>query len=185
MDYNYSNSINSSTNGNMASLSVALFLMFFLYFAILIAAYVFIAVCTGKIFKKAGVPFWQAWVPFLNGWRMLELGGQQGFWAVLAIIPVVNIVSIIFMFIAMYHIGKKLDKGDAFILLAILLPIVWYPWLAFDHSTWDESKGAPRLDNFTAPTSPTAPMPPVATPTTPAPEQPTDQDQTPPTAPSL
>lgn len=184
MDYNYSNSIHSSTSGDMASFGIMLFLMLFLYFAIFAVIYVFIAVCTGRIFKKAGVPYWQAWVPFLNAWRMLELGGQQGFWAVLAVIPIVNIVSTIFMFIAMYYIGKKLGKGDAFILLAIFLPVVWYPWLAFDHSTWDESQGAPRRDDFTAPLATT----PIAAPTMTTPEQPqqpTDQNQTPPTAPIM
>lgn len=181
MDYNYSNSIDYSTSSSAGSLGATLLLMYFVFFIVM---YVFIAVCAGRIFKKAGVPYWQAWVPFLNTWKMLELGGQQGFWAILTVIPVVNIISVIFILIAMYYIGKKLGKDDAFILLAIFVPIVWYPWLAFDHSTWDDSKGTPRRDSpMIAP--PTAP---IATPTmtTPEqPEQPTDQNQTPPTAPTL
>ncbi len=135
----------SSTPSDAALAGLAMVFVLFT-FVFIIAVYVFFSICLAKIFKKAGAESWQAWVPFLNNWRMLELGGQQGFWALLAIIPGVNIVSVIFMFIAMYHIDKKLGKEDAFILLAILLPVVWYPWLAFDHSTWDESKGAPRRD---------------------------------------
>ena len=30
------------------------------------------------IFKKAGVKPWQSWVPYLNSWRLLQLGGQKG-----------------------------------------------------------------------------------------------------------
>ena len=111
-----------------------------------LAIYVFIAVCLMKIFTKAGVPAWIAWVPFYNTWKILEIGGQKGFWAVLAIIPGVNVVSAVFMYIAMYHIGKKLGKQDAFVVLGIFLPYVWFPWLAFDKSTWnDAASTAPSL----------------------------------------
>lgn len=94
----------------------------------------------GRIFKKAGVPQWAAWVPVYSNWKTLEIGGQQGFWAVLYFIPFVNLVSIVFTYIAMFHIGKKLGKEDWFILLAIFLPIVWMIWLAFDDSKWQGKK---------------------------------------------
>ena len=108
----------------------------------LVAAYVISSFLLGRIFKKAGVEQWVAWVPFYNTWKMLELGGQQGFWAVLAIIPVVNVVAAIFTYIAMYNIGLKLQKEGWFVVLAIFLPIVWMIWLAFDSSVWREKGGA-------------------------------------------
>lgn len=121
----------------------SLFIFFTLIFAV--AAYIISALLLSRVFKKAGVPTWIAWVPFYNNWKLLELGGQQGFWAVLAIIPVVNIVSAVFMYIAMYHIGLKLGKSGAFVLLAIFLPIVWLIWLAVDKSKWNEkAAGAAR-----------------------------------------
>lgn len=106
-------------------------------------AYIISAIFLGMIFKKAGEPAWKAWVPIYNSWTLLRLGGQNGIWAVLALIPVVNIVSAIFMYIAMYHIGKKLGKSDAFVLLAIFLPLVWMIWLAVDSSTWKGAKPQP------------------------------------------
>ena len=33
---------------------------------------------TKKALKKAGVKPWQSWVPYLNSWRLLQLGGQKG-----------------------------------------------------------------------------------------------------------
>jgi len=102
--------------------------------------YIVTAIFLGMIFKKAGVPAWKAWVPVYNSWTLLTLGGQNGIWAVLALIPVVNIVSAIFIYIAMYHIGKNLGKSDAFVLWAIFLPIVWLIWLAVDKSTWKGAK---------------------------------------------
>lgn len=123
--------------------AAALIVVSLIVFAI---AYVVGALLLSRIFKKAGVPQWIAWVPFYNTWKMLEIGGQQGFWAVLAIIPIVNYVSLVFMYIAMYHIGKKLGKSGTFVLWAIFLPIVWLIWLAVDKSTWnDKASTAPSL----------------------------------------
>ncbi len=116
------------------------FLFIFLIFALI--AYAVGAWLLGRIFKKAGTPQWIAWVPVYNTWKLLELGGQQGFWAVLAIIPFVNIISAVFTYIAMYHIGKKFGKEDWFVLLAIFLPLVWLVWLAFDDSKWPNTKRA-------------------------------------------
>lgn len=113
--------------------------IFFLLFilAIVVIAYVLGAFLLSRIFKKAGVESWKAWVPIYSSWVVLELGGQKGFWAVLGLVPFLNIVSGIFMLIAMYHIGVRFGKDGAFVLLAIFIPIVWYAWLAFDSSTWN------------------------------------------------
>jgi hypothetical protein len=122
----------------VAAAFIGFMLMFFFLFVLV--CYVVYSFLLGRIFKKAGVPQWAAWVPVYNSWKMLELGGQQGFWAVLALIPIVNIASAVFMYIAMYHIGRKLGKEDWFVLLAIFLPIVWLIWLGFDDSKWDGGK---------------------------------------------
>jgi uncharacterized membrane protein len=151
MDYNneYTDQLYTTTTSNPEAAAAAIaitggVLAFSLIFIAI--AYVIGAIFLGKIFKKAGVESWVAWVPFYNSWKMLEIGGQQGFWAVLAIIPIVNYVSVVFMYIAMYHIGKKLGKDGVFVLLAIFLPIVWLIWLAVDKSIWnDKASTAPSL----------------------------------------
>ncbi len=114
--------------------------MVFLTFVILAAICVVHAYLLSRVFKKAGVEQWIAWVPFYNSWKLLELGGQQGFWAVLAILPIVNYVSAVFMYIAMYHIGLKFGKDGAWVVLAIFLPTVWLAILAFDSSKWNSKK---------------------------------------------
>lgn len=102
--------------------------------------YVIYALLLSRIFKKARIEEWAAWVPVYNNWKLLELGGQKGFWAVLAIVPIVNIASMVFMYIAMYHVGKKLGKENWFVLLAIFFPLIWFIWLAFDDSKWPQPK---------------------------------------------
>ena len=161
-NYEYSTGSTSSelTTGQAEAIG-AFFIAFLGLFIILsIASYVIMSLSFMKIFKKAGIEGWAAWVPILNTWKLLEIGGKPGYWAVLALIPVVNIVSAVFMYISMYNIGLKLQKSGAFVVLAIFLPYVWAIWLAFDKSTWNESAGEPSLAAPVAPT-PTAPTAPT------------------------
>lgn len=161
----YSSSMYETTStASSADTAAALAILAFVYGVMIIAGiitYVVVSLCLMRIFKKAGAPAWAAWVPIYNSWKILEIGGQQGFWAVLAIIPFVNIVSAVFIIIAQYHIGLKLGKSGMFVLWAIFVPIVWFIWLAVDKSTWNDSaSSAPALGN-TPPTAPTAPTPTV------------------------
>lgn len=143
MDYNYNYMYTPEPSAGDVAAGAAIAGAFFFAFLIFsLVAYALGAWLLGRVFKKAGVPQWIAWVPIYNNWKLLEIGGQQGFWAVLALIPFVNIVSLIFTYIAMYHIGKKLGKEDWFVLLAIFVPIVWLIWLGFDNSKWHGAKPA-------------------------------------------
>jgi hypothetical protein len=106
------------------------------------------AICSfllGRIFKKAGIPQWIAWVPVYNVWKILELGGQQGFWALLGLLPFVGIISLIYVYIAMYYIGRRFGKEDWFVVLAIIVPVLWLGWLAFDDSKWHKQKKSTSL----------------------------------------
>jgi hypothetical protein len=131
----------ANTPVDNAAVAGALIFVFVLGFLAIVVTYVITAILLSRIFKKAGVEGWKAWVPVYNSWTLLELGDQKGFWAIIALIPVVSIVAAIFMIIAMYHIGIKLGKDGVFVLLAIFLPLVWFIWLAVDNSTW---KGSPK-----------------------------------------
>ena len=128
----------TATDAAVAASVLATLMLVTLIFSI--GAYVIMALGLMRIFKKAGVEGWIAWVPFYNNWKLLEIGGQQGFWAVLAIIPFVNIVSAIFIIIAMYHVGLKLGKSGVFVLLAIFLPLIWVLILGFDSSKWQDKE---------------------------------------------
>lgn len=155
-DYNYVTTYTTtSTNADPAAVAALTAGMLTFGFIVFAVVYVVTAIFLGMIFKKAGVPAWAAWVPFYNNWKLLEIGGQPGFWAVLGIITPLNIVTAIFTYISMYHIGLKLGKQGAFVLLAIFLPIVWMIWLAVDKSTWnDKASSAPS--KAVPPAAPTA-----------------------------
>jgi len=158
-EYSYTSTNTDLDPSTAAAIGVGVILF---YVIALVISYVVSAIFLGMIFKKAGVESWIAWVPFYNSWKLLEIGGQQGFWAILAVIPFVNIVSAVFVFIAMYNIGLKLGKSGGFLALGIFLPLVWLIWLAVDKSTWNEALGAPsRAVEHTQGATPTAPTPAV------------------------
>lgn len=141
--YNEISTVSSSAAGESVIIGLFAFLLLILpiFLLLTVGVYVATSIALMKIFKKAGVEnAWAAWVPVYNNWKLLEIGGQQGFWALLALIPLINIAAVVFMYIAMYNIGLKFGKEGAFILWAIFLPIVWLFILGFDKSVWNENR---------------------------------------------
>ncbi|WP_344296676.1 DUF5684 domain-containing protein [Agromyces neolithicus] len=99
-----------------------------------IAAYVLSAVFLSKIFAKTGAAAWPAWVPVYNSWRMLELGGQPGWLALLVLVPVGNIVAAVFLVIAAYRIGLGFGKSGAWAVLYFFVPLVWGALVAYGNT---------------------------------------------------
>jgi hypothetical protein len=111
------------------------------YFVFLIGIYIVVSWFLMRVFRKAGIEGWKAWVPFYNYWVFLELGGQPGWLVILSVIPIASIIPAIFMCIAAYHIGAAFDKPDAgWVILFIFLGAVWLGIIAFDSSRWDHSR---------------------------------------------
>lgn len=137
MDYDYTYTTSGTRLDDETTAAVAGG-FFFVFFIALLVVYIITAIFLGKIFKKAGLAAWPAWVPIYNNWKLLEIGGQPGFWAPPGLISPINIVTAVFTYIAMYHVGKKLGKSGNFVLLAIFLPIVWVIWLGSEKSAWNE-----------------------------------------------
>src|SRR5580698_3655377 len=75
-----------------------------------------------KLFRKLGVEPWAAWVPFFNVWRLLELGGQQGWFSLFVLISPGAIVTAVFECFAVYRIGLAFRKSGAWVVLFIFLP---------------------------------------------------------------
>lgn len=143
-DYGTSySSYGSADSAAAAGVAVGVFI-FMMVMAL--AIYIVSALLLSSVFKKAGVAPWKAWVPILNSWKILEIGGQQGFWAILAIVPIANIVAVIFMIIAMHNINRKLSYDVGMTVLAIFLPLIWLIILAISKNPWNEQLGAPRTD---------------------------------------
>lgn len=134
-----------------------------IYLVLLAALYALFAWFLARVFRKAGVAQWKAWVPFYNGWVFFELGGQPGWLALLALIPGASIVAAVFSCIAAYQIGAAFQKPDGgWVVLYFFVPYVWLGIFAFDRSRWNPGAMtvAPKYgSNVPWPGSPQQPNP--------------------------
>ncbi len=101
-------------------------LLFMLPFIILIVASMW------TLFKKANKPGWAAIVPIYNNLILLEIIRKPWWWLLLMLIPGVNIVFSIW---ATNLFVKSFGKDEGFTVGVLLLPVVFYPILAFSKST--------------------------------------------------
>lgn len=83
------------------------------------------------IFAKAGEPGWAAVVPFYNIFVLFKITWGNGWFMLLTLIPIANIVILI---ITSVYLGKVFNKSGGFIVGLVLLPSVFQPILAFGKS---------------------------------------------------
>lgn len=93
-----------------------------------LAVMVLMVVSMWKVFTKAGQPGWACLVPFYNIYIMLKIAGKPGWWLILFLIPVVNLIMAIITYIAL---AANFGKGAGFAIGMIFLPFVFFPMLAF------------------------------------------------------
>ncbi|MCK5051370.1 MAG: signal peptidase I [Candidatus Cloacimonetes bacterium] len=108
-------------------------IVFFIFYFAFVA---FMIIVMWKIFVKAGKPGWGCIVPIYNIILQLEIAGRPLWWIFLMFIPIVNFIIAI---IITLDIAKAFGKGTGFGVGMILLPIIFYPILAFDSSEYQET----------------------------------------------
>lgn len=86
-------------------------------------------------FTKAGEPGWACLVPIYNMVVMCKIAGKPWWWILLMIIPFVNFVIIIMLFIAF---AKNFGKGAGFGIGLAFLGFIFFPMLA-----WGDAKYQP------------------------------------------
>jgi hypothetical protein len=123
-------------------------LLWFLYIA-----WVVLYLAAGWIvFTKAGQAGWKSLIPIYNWYVLMKIVGRPGWWWVLLLIPIVNIVIWI---IVSVDLAKSFDRGIGFAIGLILLAPIFYLILAFGPATY-QGPAAP-----TAGGSPPGEMPPA------------------------
>jgi hypothetical protein len=108
-------------SSGLAGIGVFMFIVYFALIALVI-------VSLWKVFAKAGKPGWAAIIPIYNLWVLLEIVGKPGWWIILMLIPCVNIVVAILVYL---ELAKVFGKSVGFGIGLILLSIVFLPILAF------------------------------------------------------
>jgi len=103
-----------------------------------LALVVFEVAVLWQLFTKAGQPGWAALVPLYNLYCLIQVAGRPDWWLILLFIPLVNMVVSI---IVALDIARNFGKSIAFGIGLVILPIVFYPILAFGSAQYG---GAPR-----------------------------------------
>ena len=103
---------------------------------------VFIIVSLWKVFVKAGQPGWGAIIPIYNAYLLLKIAGRPGWWLLLWLIPIVNIIIAIVVSI---DIAGKFGKGTGFGIGLAFLGFIFYPILAFSDAAYIGEANATTL----------------------------------------
>ena len=86
------------------------------------------------VFRKAGVPWWVALVPFYNIYVMtVHVARLSKLWFVLVLIPPVQVIAV---FLLNIEVAKKFGRSEAFGLGLLLLGFVFYPILGLSRATY-------------------------------------------------
>jgi hypothetical protein len=87
-----------------------------------------------KVFTKAGQPGWAAIIPIYNAYILLKIAGRPGWWLILLLIPLVNIVMSLLISI---DIAKAFGQSAAWgVVLLFLLCGIGYLILGFGSATY-------------------------------------------------
>jgi hypothetical protein len=90
------------------------------------------------VFTKAGQAGWKCLIPFYNLYLLMEISGKPGWWFIITMVPVLGFV--IFL-PAMLSLADKFGKGVLFGIGLFLVPVIFFPVLAFGGARYDASGG--------------------------------------------
>lgn len=141
--YNYSyttSNLDTVTNsGALAGLAAFGVVIWILSMAVAVVS----IIAMWKIFTKAGKPGWAAIIPIYNTIVLFQIVGINPLWLLLligAIIPFVNFIVAIAIFVLMILVNIKLAKafgqGGGFAVGLIFLPFIFQLILAFGSSEY-------------------------------------------------
>ncbi len=92
-----------------------------------------------RVFTKAGQPGWAAIIPFYNFYVLCKIAQKPGWWWVLLLIPVVNWIIAL---IVKLGVSENFGKSSAFGVGLWLLPMIFYPILAFGEAQYRPAAAA-------------------------------------------
>lgn len=103
---------------------------------------IFYSICMVSVYSKAGETGMTALVPIYNLYVLAQIGDKPGWMGLAAffsgLIPVIGpVIGMVFMFIISLGVARAFEKGIVFGFGLFLLPLVFYPVLAFSGRTYD------------------------------------------------
>lgn len=131
---NIPSGISPSTAQNKTAFTklIAAFLSIFLFGLML--AYLYFSLCLFLIARKLNVSAaWVAWVPIFQVWTFLAAAGKPGWWVLLLLVPVVNLIIPAYLWICVAeNLGR--EKWLGLLMLIPIVNLVYLGMLAFSDS---------------------------------------------------
>src|SRR3990172_7146129 len=103
-------------------------MMILFFFVFVIALVVLMIGSVWKVFTKAGKPGWACIIPIYNVIVLLEIAGKPLWWIILLLIPFVNFIVMIMVYL---DIARVFGKGAGTAIGLIFLPFIFWPILGF------------------------------------------------------
>jgi hypothetical protein len=91
-----------------------------------------------RIFTKAGKPGWASLIPIYNLVVFCQVAGRPGWWALLLLVPFVNIIIAL---ILSFDLARAFGKGKAYGLGLAIFGFLFYPMLGLGGSRY--ARGTP------------------------------------------
>ena len=98
------------------------------FLIVMLAVLVVMLASLWKVFTKAGQPGWAVIVPIYNVVVLLKIVGRPLWWLILFLVPLVNFVIGIIVYI---DLAKSFGKGVGFGVGLLLLSFIFFPILGF------------------------------------------------------
>jgi len=78
-----------------------------------------------RLFPRIGLPAGHGWIPIWNDWRLMERTGLPGWIAILYVVPIGNVVAVVFRTIAQHRIGREAGVGAGYTVLGLFIAPLW------------------------------------------------------------
>lgn len=82
-----------------------------------------------KMFEKAGIPSWKAWVPFLNIWEIVKITRLKKHWFYWQFIPIAGWFITVWLLVEFTKLFGKFSLPDH--AAAVFLPFIYFPYLGY------------------------------------------------------
>jgi len=86
-----------------------------------------------KVFVKAGRPGWACLIPIYNIYVMCKIAGKPGWWILLMVVPIVQIVVAVLVSVG---IAQRFGRGTGFAVGMVFLPFIFWCILGFGDATY-------------------------------------------------
>lgn len=99
------------------------------------------------VFRKAGEPVWQAFVPIWSTIVLIKVSGKPIWWIVLFLIPIVNIVI---MVLVMHGLSTSFGHEAGFTVGLVFLGVIFLYVLGYDSHRYQGAAGREPVQYATA-----------------------------------